>query len=94
MSWTNAQTTLNGPPGKVGGRLEVVSVQNGVRQIFHNYGQYDNGLKVYFRNYYASNDEWFDWHALADDSQITSLNSTITNKVGDIQSALDKIIGV
>lgn len=27
-------------------------------------------------------------------SEITSLNSTITNKVGDIQSALDKIIGV
>ena len=80
MSWTNAQTALNGPPGKVGGRLEVVSVQNGVRQIFHNYGEYDNGLRVYFRNYYASNDEWFDWHALADDSQITSLNSTVTNK--------------
>lgn len=94
LSWTNAQTALNGPPGKVGGRLEVVSVQNGVRQIFHNYGQYDNGLRVYFRNYYASNDEWFDWHSLADNNDITSLNSTITNKVGDIQSALDKIIGV
>lgn len=80
ISWTNAQTILNGPPGKMGGRLEVVSVQNGVRQIFHNYGHYDNGLKVYFRNYFASNDEWFDWHTLADDSQITSLNSTITNK--------------
>ena len=94
LSWTNAQTALNAPPGKVGGRLEVVSVQNGVRQIFHNYGQYDNGLRVYFRNYYASNDEWFDWHSLADNNDITSLNSTITNKVGDIQSALDKIIGV
>ena len=31
---------------------------------------------------------------LASTSEITSLNSTITNKVGDIQSALDKIIGV
>ena len=80
LSWTNAQTALNGPPGKVGGRLEVVSVQNGVRQIFHNYGQYDNGLRVYFRNYYASNDEWFDWHSLADNNDIASLDNNKANK--------------
>ena len=79
LSWTNAQTALNGPPGKVGGRLEVVSVQNGVRQIFHNYGQYDNGLRVYFRNYYASNDEWFDWHTLADNNDIASLDNNKAN---------------
>lgn len=93
ISWTNMQSASNSPTN-TGGRLEVLQFTSGVRQNFYNYGSDNTGLKVYFRNFDGTNDVWMAWHSLADDSQITSLNSTITNKVGDIQSALDKIIGV
>lgn len=67
-------------PTKTGGRLEVLQFTNGVRQNFYNYGSDNTGLKVFFRNFDGVNDVWMAWHSLADDSQITSLNSTITNK--------------
>ena len=79
ISWTNMQSASNSPT-KTGGRLEVLQFTNGVRQNFYNYGSDNTGLKVFFRNFDGVNDVWMAWHSLADDSQITSLNSTIANK--------------
>ena len=83
-----AQTLANCPTEE-GFHLEVYR-HAGVRQVLQTYPVYN--VKTFERNYYNNN--WSDWHRVPQDADINSLNSTITNKVGDIQSALDKIIGV
>lgn len=85
---TTAQTLANCPTEEAF-HLEVYR-HAGVRQVLQTYPTYD--VKTFERNYYNNN--WSDWHRVPQDTDIASLNSTITNKVGDIQSALDKIIGV
>lgn len=102
ISWTNAQSATN-VPNKSGGRLEVISIQNGVKQIYHNYRESSSGLKIWWRNYYPTNDTWFDWQEIISTNNVdTVLSSTSTkpvqNKViysaiGDIKTALNNILG-
>ena len=81
--------TIANTPHEQSFHLEVYQ-HAGVRQVFTSY--HPDIVKTWERNYY--NKQWGDWHRVPQDTDINSLNSTITNKVGDIQSALDKIIGV
>lgn len=81
--------TLTNCPVEEAFHLEVYR-HAGVRQVLQLYPTYS--VITYERNYY--NNKWSNWYKVPTQSDITSLNSTITNKVGDIQSALDKIIGV
>lgn len=81
ISWTNAQSATN-IPNKTGGRLEVISVQAGVRQIYYNYGQFNSGLSIWWRNYYPNTDTWFDWEQIISTNNVdTALSSTSTNPV-------------
>ena len=88
-----AATLTNCPTNKAF-HLEVYA-HAGVRQVLYTYMDNDNW--AYERNWSgigSNGNRWDEWRRIPTDLDITSLNSTITNKVGDIQSALDKIIGV
>lgn len=102
ISWDNVQSATNAP-NKTGGRLEVISVQNGVRQIYYNHGASESGLKIWWRNYYFTNKTWFDWQEIISTNNVdTVLSSTSTkpvqnkviyNAIGDIKTALNNILG-
>ena len=71
ISWDNVQSATNAP-NKTGGRLEVISIQNGVKQIYHNYGASESGLKIWWRNYYPTSNTWFDWQQIIDGKAYSS----------------------
>lgn len=88
-----AATLTNCPTNKAF-HLEVYA-HAGVRQVLYTY--VNSEVWIYMRNWSGSGSNgnfWDEWRKIPTDLDIDSLNSTITNKVGDIQSALDKIIGV
>ena len=91
---TATATSLANCPTNKAFHLEVYR-HAGVRQVLYCY--FATEVWTYERNFTGTGgngNRWSEWHKVPTDDDITSLNSTITNKVGDIQSALDKIIGV
>ena len=93
ISWDSVQSATNAP-NKTGGRLEVISVQNGVKQIYHNYGASESGLRIWWRNYYPTTDTWFGWRQIIDTYNVdTALSSTSTNPVQNkvVKAQLDSL---
>lgn len=70
ISWDSVQSATNAP-NKTGGRLEVISVQNGVKQIYHNYESSESGLKIWWRNYYPTTNTWFDWQQVVSTKNVS-----------------------
>lgn len=65
ISWDNVQSATNAP-SLYGGRLEVKSIYNGVRQIFYGYGSAPQQQVIFHRGYYPNSQTWFEWRKIED----------------------------